>query len=425
MTAPEPRPGSPSEVAGTRVVIDLRPLQEPERTPITASYLERLLSAYAADPLPGESFVVLLRTMRDDPADRFEPLGLAVAGRRRLPPTARLLRSGGLTIDSFLLRGAEIGTGWGAAEDGATGAVYHTAGGAVPLGSRLPIVATLLDLAPWELPETYARSAAARFGHRLRARVLRDAARLIVCSPAVAASARRTIHIRPERIAVVPLAVDDAFAPAAAEPQRVTDLRARLELPDRYLVFSGRYDARKDLGSLFSALSGLRAEAPPRGGGAWPPILVLAGAAATTASDVAAMGRAAERFGVPDLVHLTPRLDPDELATLEAGATGFVFPSLSEGTGLAVMEALAMGVPVVASRTGPLPEIVAKAGIIVEPRDPARLAAAMRAIWVEGAVRSQLVRQASHRAAGPRRTWLDVARETRAVYAEAVLTGPT
>jgi glycosyltransferase involved in cell wall biosynthesis len=418
----DPRAADPGTVPGTRVVIDLRPLQEPERTPITAAYLERLLAAYAARPLAGESFVALLRTMRDDPADRFEPLGLVVAGRRRVPPTARLLRSGGLTIDSFLLRGAEIGTGWGATEAGASGAVYHTAGGAVPLASRLPVVATLLDLAPWELPETYARSAAARFGHRLRARVLRDAARLIVCSTAVAASARRTIHIRPERIAVVPLAADDAFAPAAAVPERIAALRARLELPERYLVFSGRYDARKDLGTLFSALSGLRAEAPHRGGGGWPPIVVLAGAAATTAADVAAMGRAADRFGVPDLVHLTPRLTQDELATLEGGAAGFVFPSLSEGTGLAAIEALAMGIPVVASRTGPLPEIVAKAGIIVEPRDPARLAAALRAIWVEGAIRSQLVRQAGQRAAGPRRTWHDVARETRAVYAAAAAT---
>ncbi|HEY8198528.1 MAG TPA: glycosyltransferase [Candidatus Limnocylindrales bacterium] len=416
--------GPPAALPGTRVVIDLRPLQEPERTPITAAYLERLLTAFAADPLPGESFVALLRTLRDDPADRFEPMGLAVAGRRRVPPTARLLRSGGLTIDSFLLRGAEIGTGWGAAEDGAAGAIYHTAGGAVPLGSRLPIVATLLDLAPWELPETYARSVAARFGHRLRARVLRDAARLIVCSPALAESARRRIRIRPERIAVVPLAADDAFSASAAAPGRIASLRARLELPDRYLVFSGRYDARKDLSTLFSALSGLRAEAPPRGGGSWPPIVVLAGAAATSAADVAAMGRAAERYGVPDLVYPTPRLTPDELATLESGAAGFVFPSLSEGTGLAVLEALAMGIPVVASRAGPLPEIVAKAGIIVEPRDPARLAAAVRAVWVEGAVRSQLVRQAGQRASAPRRTWQDVARETRGVYAEAANSRP-
>jgi len=420
---------------GTRVVIDLRPLQEPERTPITAAYLDRLLSAYAARPLPGESFVVLLRALRDDPADELERRGLVVAGRRRVPPTARLLRSGGLTLDSFLLRGAEVGTARHAEEAGAAGIVYHTAGGAVPLGSRLPVVATLLDLAPWELPEIYARSIAARFGHRLRARVLRDATRLIVTSRATGESARRRIHIRPERIVVVPLAADEAFGPAAAEADRVAAIRARLELPDRYLVFAGRYDARKDLGTLFAALQGLRAEgaagrATKAGSAAgagepWPPFVVLAGAAGADATDVAALGRAVERYGVADLVRLTPRLSPDDLASLEAGAGGFVFPTISEGTGLAATEALALGVPVVASKTGPLPEIVGSAGILVEPRDPARLAAALRSIWADGRIRAQLARAAQARAAGPRRTWHDVARETRAVYADAAAAAHT
>jgi glycosyltransferase involved in cell wall biosynthesis len=417
---------------GTRVVIDLRPLQEPERTPITAAYLDRLLSAYAARPLPGESFVVLLRALRDDPADELERRGLVVAGRRRVPPTARLLRSGGLTIDSFLLRGAEVGTARHAEEAGAAGIVYHTAGGAVPLGSRLPVVATLLDLAPWELPEVYARSIAARFGHRLRARVLRDATRLIVTSRATGESARRRIHIRPERIVVVPLAADEAFGPAAAGVDRVAAIRARLELPDKYLVFAGRYDARKDLGTLFAALQGLRAEgvtgkaakAGKAAGAAepWPPFVVLAGAAGADATDVAALGRAAERYGVADLVRLTPRLSHDELASLEAGSGGFVFPTISEGTGLAATEALALGIPVVASKTGPLPEIVGSAGILVEPRDPARLAAALRSIWSDGRIHAQLARAAQARAAGPRRTWHDVARETRAVYADAAAT---
>jgi glycosyltransferase involved in cell wall biosynthesis len=417
---------------GTRVVIDLRPLQEPERTPITATYLDRLLSAYAARPLPGESFVVLLRALRDDPADELERRGLVVAGRRRVPPTARLLRSGGLTIDSFLLRGAEVGTARHAEEAGAAGIVYHTAGGAVPLGSRLPVVATLLDLAPWELPEVYARSIAARFGHRLRARVLRDATRLIVTSRATGESAHRRIHIRPERIVVVPLAADEAFGPAAAEVDRVAAIRARLDLPDRYLVFAGRYDARKDLGTLFAALQGLRTEgatgkavkAGKAAGAAepWPPFVVLAGAAGADATDVAALGRAAERYGVADLVRLTPRLSHDELASLEAGSGGFVFPTISEGTGLAATEALALGIPVVASKTGPLPEIVGSAGILVEPRDPARLAAALRSIWSDGRIHAQLARAAQARAAGPRRTWHDVARETRAVYADAAAT---
>ncbi len=419
-----------------RIVIDLRPLQEPERTPLTAGYLRRLLAAFAADPLAGESFVPILRLLRPDPTRELEAQGLAVAGRRRVLPTARFLRSAGLTVDAFQLRGAEIGAARGFEAYGARGAVYHTAGGAVPLGSALPVVATVLDLAPWELPAIYAASPAARFGHRLRARILRDATRLIVCSEASADAARRLLHVRPERIAVVRLAADEAFVPDAGRPERVAALRARLGLPQRYFAFSGRYDARKDLGTLFRALAALRQEqpAPPmrhrRTTGSagtdpaaeavpWPPVVVLAGAQGADESDAPALGRAAARHGVQDLVVLAPQLDALDLATLEAGAAAVVFPAISEGTGLAVLEALAVGVPVVASRVGPLPELVGAAGIIVEPRDPARLAAALRAAW-SGHIHDQLRRVARQRALAGRRTWADVARETRVVYAAAL-----
>lgn len=420
---PRLKVAAPSSPPGTRVVIDLRPLQEPERTPITAAYLDRLMHAFAAQPLPHESFVAVLRTLRDDPTDALEAAGLPMAGRRRVPPTARVFRSAGLTLDSFLLRGAEVGTRWRATETGAAGAIYHTAGGAAPLASGLPIVATLLDLAPWELPEVYAASAAARFGQRLRARVLHDAARLIVCSQATADSARRRLHLRAERIAVVPLAADPAFAPGAATPERIAELRGRLGLPERFLVFAGRYDARKDLGTLFKALAALRAEAPSRAHEPWPPVIVLAGAMGAEDSDAAGLARAATRHGVGDLVRQVPRLTPDELATMEGAARAVVFPAISEGTGLVVLEALAVGTPVVASRAGPLPEQVGKAGIIVEPRDPERLAAALRVVWGDDRVRGQIARAAQARAAGPRRTWADVATETRAVYAAAAATG--
>ncbi len=431
----------PERPSPARIVIDLRPLQEPERTPITAAYLHRLLEAFAADPLPGESFVPVLRAMRPDPTRDLEERGLPIAGRRHVLPTTRFLRSAGLTVDAFQLRGAEFGASRGAGTPGSPGAVYHTAGGAVPLGSELPVVATLLDLAPWELPSIYAASPAARFGHRLRARILRDATRLIVTSQATADSARRLVHVRPERIAVVPLAAGPAFVPDAGRADRVAALRARLGLPPRYLVFAGRYDARKDLGTLFRALAALReehpelaarrrrttaAEAPatpsaevPREHVPWPPVVVLAGAQGADEGDAPALARAAARHGVRDLVLLVPLLDADDLATLEAGAQATVFPAISEGTGLAALESLGVGIPVVASRVGPLPELVGPAGIIVEPRDPARLAAALRAAW-SGHIHDQLRRVARQRSLSGRRTWADVARETREVYAAAL-----
>lgn len=419
---------APRTVPGTRVVVDLRPLQEPERTPITADYLERLLAAYADTPLDGESFVVICRSLRPDPSRALEARGLPVAARRRLPPTSRLFRSAGLTLDSFLLRGAEIGT-LPAERDAGGGAVFHTAGGAVPLASQLPVVATLLDLAPWELPRVYAASPAARFGHRLRARVLHDAARVIVCSRATADSARRRLHLPESRIAIVPLAVDERFRNAARDEDRRRALSARLSLPDRYLAFCGRYDARKDLATLWSALVALRDDAPRperrrRGAGdsVGPPALILALQYAA-AADREALQRTVERSGVADMVRLVPPLPPEDRAALVGGALAFVYPSVSEGTGLSVLEALSVGVPVICSKAGAPPEFVGSAGIIVEPRDPGRLAAAVSAIWSAGSLATQIRRAAAARSAAWSRTWRDVAAETRAVYAAAAEVG--
>lgn len=414
-----------AELHGVRVVVDARPMQEPDRSPLTAEYLRHLLTAFAREPLDGESFVVVSRTLRDDPADALAAAGLPVAGRRRVPPTTRVLRSAGMTLDSFLLRGAEIGT---AGED----SVFHTAGGAVPVASGLPIVATLLDLAPWELPGIYASSAAARFGHRLRARVLHDATRVIVCSRATAETARRALHLPAERLAVVPLAVDEEFRAAGQQPDLVSATRDRLGLPDRYLAFAGRYDARKDMKTLFEALRTLRgrqASGTDRtgrnskggvdsGGGA-PPLAMVFALATGAADEVDVVTSSIERSGVADMIRIVVPADAAERAQVLAGAEAFVYPALSEATALPVLEALSLGVPVICTRAGALPEVVASAGIVVAPRDPNRLAAALEAIWDGGSLAQQLRSQAHRRAAGPPRTWSDVARETREVYAAA------
>ena len=200
-------------VPGVRVVMDVRAMQEPARAPRTAAYLEGLLAGFDADPLTGESFAFLLASDEDDPTTRFE--NLEVIGRRMLPPV-RLLRSGALTVDPFLLRGASLGAAWRAERGGAAGAVYHAAGGGLPIASRIPTVVTLLDLAPWEMPGAFQRGVASRFGQRLRGQLLRDAAAVLVGTDAVAQAARRLLHLKRERIHVVPLAPRPAYAAAGS-----------------------------------------------------------------------------------------------------------------------------------------------------------------------------------------------------------------
>jgi glycosyltransferase involved in cell wall biosynthesis len=424
MTDTRPGEGAGDRPPGLRVVLDARPLQDPARAPATARYLDGLLGAFDADPLAGESFAFLLQSDLDDPTAVFTHLD--VVGRRLLPPT-RFLRNGALTVDPFLLRGASLGAAWRADRSGAAGAVYHAVAGSPPMFSRIPIVVTLLDLAPWELPETFQRSPASRFGQRLRGRLVRDAAAVIVGSEAVARAARRLLRLRAGRVRVVPLAPHPAFqaagarawnaVPGTAEPDDDVDEIARLGLPERYLVYFGRFDARHDVGTFLRALAGLAARARPRGvpATAWPPRVLIVGA---SPDDRAALARAAARLGAGDALVYAPALPPERLTGLVRGARAVVMPALTDASGLPALDAIAAGVPVVAASVGALPEAVGRAGILVEPRDPKRLAEAIRTVWADERVRAQLVDAALERP-DARRTWADVAVETRQVYAEA------
>jgi glycosyltransferase involved in cell wall biosynthesis len=436
VSLPAARLGStaePEPPRGVRIVLDARPLQEPDRAPLTAGYLDGLLDAFDADPLEGESFALLLRSDLDDPTTRFA--NLEVVGRRFLPPT-HLLRSGALTVDPFVLSGASVGAAWRADAGGAAGAVYHAVGGAVPLAIGLPLVVTLLDLAPWELPSAYQRSLASRFGQRLRGRLLRDAAAVIVGTDAVASAARRLLHLRRDRIRVIPFAPRPAFAfwlpgetgspPSAPtssaesplDRDAARDDRVRLGLPERYLVYSGRYDARQDLATLLRAIEQLAMTGRPDALAdhvPWPPRVLLVGA---SPDDRASLARAASRVDVGETLVYAPRLSDERVASLVRGARAAILPTLSDATGLPALEAIACGTPVVASAVGALPEVVGAAGILVPPREPERLASALATAWSDDPVHARLAAVARDRAETDRRTWADVATDTRRVYAD-------
>jgi len=416
------RPGTSAEpaavaAAGVRVVMDTRPLQDPDRAPLTALYLDALLTALDANPVAGESYSFLLGVDQDDPTTRWS--NLEVIGRRLLPPT-RLLRSGALTVDPLMLRGATAGAGWRAERGGAAGSVYHAAAGALPIGSAIPVVAVLLDLAPWALPDEYQRGTASRFGQRLRARILKDASAVVVPGRAVAVEARRLLHVKGDRLRVVPLAPRPAFRAEARDAG--SEERTRMGLPACYAVYAGRFDARQDLPTLLEALSRLAAGPPPAGvpAEAWPPRVALVGA---SPDDRSALSRAAARAGVAELLAYAQGLPEDRLAGLVAGARVVLQPVRSDATGLTAMEALASGVPVIASSVGALPEVVGSAGILVEPGEPVRLATAIAAVWSDADPYPGLVAAARERAT-THRTWADVARETRAIWAEAARPGP-
>ena len=286
-----------------------------------------------------------------------------VVGRRHLPPT-RLLRAGALTADPLLLRGASVGAGWRAEGGGAPGASTTRAGGGLPILSGIPVVAALLDLAPWAMPEVSAaarrpvRAAAAgsdpaRCGSRSGSRRSRRAA-----------EARRLLRVNRDWIRVVPgRAPGGVQAARRWGPPRSGAARP----PERYLVYPGGSTLARTSPRSWRRWAGCGARGPsglPRAG-AWPRASCWSAPARTTVRRWP--GRA--RSGVGDRWP-TRRSSPTRGWRPRAGARRPRSSRCSpRSAGFSAIEALASGTPVVASAVGALPELVGAAGILVEPRD--------------------------------------------------------
>ena len=298
---------------GLRVVMDVRALRS---LPVRR---DRRLSDGCGASTPtvaGRSFAFLLASDEDDPTKRFTRL--EVIGRRLLPPI-RLLRSAALTVDPFLLRGASVGAAWRAELGGAAGAVYHTAGGGLPIGAGLPTVATLLDLAPWELPRAFQRTAASRFGSGC-APPAGDAAAVLVGTGRSPAARRSPIAAR--SIRVVPLAAGPAYAVGptvlAGRRERARAIADALGLGDRYLVYPGRHDVRQDAATMLTALAALgRAERPHDVDetAPWPPRVLVLDA---TPDDRASLARVAVRHDAGDHLVYAPALPAKDAAAVVA-----------------------------------------------------------------------------------------------------------
>lgn len=257
-------------------------------------------------------------------------------------------------------------------------AVWHAAWWAPPGPARL--VLTLHDVLFATRPELFGRVQ----GPRLRALVpgaLRRAARVIVSSATTRDALLEAYpRLDPGRVRLVRFGIDLArFSPAPAPGDAARRLAAGVPAGREYVLGVGRPDPRKDLPGLMIAL----ARARPSGDG---PLLVLAGPHRAAAPDLAG---AAEVAGLPP-GRLVVVSEPDEaaLAALYRGCAAFAFPSLAEGVGAPVLEALACGAPVVCSSDPALVEVAGGAALLVAPGDRAALAGALDALLAGRAGRS-------------------------------------
>jgi glycosyltransferase involved in cell wall biosynthesis len=255
--------------------------------------------------------------------------------------------------------------------------VIHSPAYTAPLWSNAPVVLTIHDVSYERHPEwyPYQRDAIRRMFYR---RSARSAARVLTDSEFSAGEIAAAYQIPRDRITVAPLGVSDQFA-AVDRPNRT--LPAGVTTP--FLLHVGDLHERRNLPVVVHAMF----EAQRRPG--MPPLsLVLAGADRGVGDRLRGYAREA---GTPDAVVCLGPVTDSQLLTLYRGAAALVYPSRYEGFGLPVLEAMACGTPVIASRAASIPEVLGDAGVLLDPDDEPGWAEAIATVltdeWQRGHMR--------------------------------------
>ena len=279
--------------------------------------------------------------------------------------------------------------------------IFHSPYYVKPYRLPVPSILTLYDTIPTRYPAYYPRHT--RLLIRLLKRLaLRSAAHCIAISETTKADFVRHYSVAPERITAIPLAADARFRPA--ESAAIAAVRQRYHLPPDYVLYLGINKPHKNLVRLIDGFSRITHHGSHI-------TLIIAGAWDPRYPEPR---RRVETLGLESAVRFLGPVPEEELPALYSGAMAFVFPSLYEGFGLPVLEAMSCGVPVACSNTSSLPEIVGQAALTFDPTDVEAMAEALSRLLSDAELRAELRRRGLERA--QRFSWAETARRTLDVY---------
>jgi alpha-1,3-rhamnosyl/mannosyltransferase len=285
---------------------------------------------------------------------------------------------------------------------GPSSTVYHSPYIAMPYLPGAPAVLTVYDLIPLRFPQ-HSTARARLFVRWMTRLALRAAQQVIAISEFTRRDFAAEFRLSPERISAMPLAADPAFEPQPAEA--VATVRRDHGLPQRFVLYLGSNKPHKNLARLVQAW----VDCGPRIADC---DLVIAGAWDERYPEAR---RLAE--GVKTVRWLGP-VPNAGLPALYAAATAFVFPSLYEGFGLPVLEAMACGTPVICSNTSSLLEVAGDAAVLIDPADTVGLAEAICRVLAAPDLRAALRDRGLARARAF--TWTQTAAQTLGLYRRIV-----
>lgn len=387
-----------------RIAIDVSLLFYPQVAGMRL-YLDQLLRALLAVGREHE-FRLFYHTRRSwRGAEVLEPL--VRAGARPVPAPAWVR----CVPDSVWWLGYHPPLEWLMSE---TVDVFHAGDFLWPRSRHTPMVGTVYDLTPELFRELHLWPNRVRHGRQMRW-MARHPSRIVAISRATAADFRRLYPVRTPIDVIPPGVVQEHRAGSEQEAaRRLRTWRRRLGLTDApYVLCVGTVEPRKNGERLIRAFEQVVVER----GAALPPVhLVFAGRRGWRSGRVYA---AAAGSAVAERIHFTGYLDDEDLAALYSDALFVTCPSLYEGFGLPILEAMCAGVPVLTSTISSLPEAAGDAAVLVDPTSVAAIADGLRRLLADERLRRALAEQGRRRAA--EFSWEDSARRLLDTYQRAAL----
>jgi glycosyltransferase involved in cell wall biosynthesis len=338
----------------------------------TESYARRLIQAL----LDRGSAHDLILYFRDSPAP-----GLFPGGVRRVIPFPRLWTHVRLSLELLTPPRPDV---------------LFIPAHVLPLIHPLPSVVTVHDLGYRHFPDAHPFTQrlyldwSTRFSARAATHVIAD-------SEATKNDLIRFYNISSEKIAVIYPGRDESLQPVDPAPTR-----AKYNLPEEYILHVGTLQPRKNLLRLIEAFHSVKCQVSSEH--VSRVTLVLVGRSGWLSDSILEKARS-----TPD-VRLLDYVPDEDLAGLYSDARAFVFPSLYEGFGFPVLEAMACGTPVICSNTSSLPELAGEAALLVNPTDTEALAAAVSRVLSEPNLRAALVEKGLTQV--KKFSWEKAARET-------------
>lgn len=275
-----------------------------------------------------------------------------------------------------------------------------------PLFTKCPQVVAVHDISYAHFPEFFSKRDL-RLLSKYVPYSVRSARHVLTLSQSAADDIANVYGVPREKLTVVPLAARKTYT-HVADPALVGEVRERFGLAGPYILAVGNLQPRKNLSRLVEAFAQL-----PRS--LRDLKLVLVGKAQWQQSQVY---ERVKDLNLEDRVVFTGYVTDDELALLYHSSQALVYPSLYEGFGLPILEAMACGTPVICSNTSSMPEVAGDAALLIDPLNVGEMSEAIAQVAGSGSVRAELAARGLRRNA--QFTWQETARQTANVYEKVV-----